>query len=43
LLDAGRTAGGAPSTIVNVVGAEPTLVREGAISWERVRACVHRE
>lgn len=36
LLDAGLTPGGAPSTIVDVTGAEPALVRPGAISWEDV-------
>ncbi len=41
LLDAGRTRGGAPSTIVDVTGAEPLLVRAGAIPWEDVRAWLH--
>jgi L-threonylcarbamoyladenylate synthase len=40
LLDAGRTPGGAPSTIVDVGGDEPRLVRAGAISWEEVRTCL---
>lgn len=36
LLDAGPTTGGAPSTIVDVMGPQPVLVRPGAISWEDV-------
>jgi L-threonylcarbamoyladenylate synthase len=36
LLDAGPTPGGDPSTIVDVTGAEPRLVRDGAVSWARV-------
>lgn len=40
LLDAGKTPGGPPSTIVDVTMAEPRLVRAGAISWEAVLACL---
>jgi L-threonylcarbamoyladenylate synthase len=36
IVDGGATAGGAPSTIVDVRGPEPVLVREGAIPWRRV-------
>ena len=36
VVDGGRTAGGAPSTIVDARGATPELVRAGAIPWERV-------
>jgi L-threonylcarbamoyladenylate synthase len=36
LLDAGPARGGAPSTIVEIVGSRPTLHRAGAIAWERV-------
>jgi len=43
LLDAGPTPGGRPSTIVDVTGAEPQLIRSGAVSWDDVQACVHRE
>jgi L-threonylcarbamoyladenylate synthase len=39
LLDAGRTAGGPPSTIVDVTGSALRLVRPGAIAWEEVLAC----
>lgn len=40
LLDAGLTPGGPPSTIVDVTGDEPRLVRTGAISWDDIRACL---
>jgi len=36
LLDAGRTPGGPPSTIVDAVGEVPQLVRDGALPWTRV-------
>lgn len=36
VVDGGPTIGGPPSTIVRVHGAEVTLVRAGAIAWERV-------
>jgi len=42
LLDAGRTPGGPPSTIVDATGPAPRLVREGAIRWEEVLACAAR-
>jgi len=42
LLDAGRTTGGAPSTIVDVTGSTPQLVRTGAIAWDDLLACVDR-
>ena len=42
LLDAGRTPGGPPSTIVDVTGALPTLVRSGAVPWERILECLDR-
>ena len=42
LLDAGRTPGGAPSTIVDVTGRDMRLVRPGAIAWEDVQACMQR-
>jgi L-threonylcarbamoyladenylate synthase len=43
LLDSGPTPGGPPSTIVDVTGAEPHLIRSGAVSWADVQACAHRE
>jgi L-threonylcarbamoyladenylate synthase len=36
LLDAGRSPGGLPSTIVDASGAAPVLVRAGAVPWGRV-------
>ncbi len=42
LLDAGPTPGGAPSTLVDVSQVVPTLVRAGAISWDRIQACLQR-
>lgn len=38
ILNGGRTAGGVPSTIVDVTGSEARLLRAGAIPFERVRA-----
>jgi L-threonylcarbamoyladenylate synthase len=43
LLDAGTTRGGAPSTLVDVTRPDPILVREGAIPWAMVLACVRHE
>lgn len=36
LLDAGPSPGGAPSTIVDLTGEAPRLVRAGAVPWDRV-------
>jgi L-threonylcarbamoyladenylate synthase len=41
LIDAGRTPGGPPSTIVDAIGEAPVLVRAGAIAWERVLEFLH--
>ena len=41
LIDAGMTPGGAASTIVDVTGADPVLVRAGALSWEDIQAWLH--
>jgi L-threonylcarbamoyladenylate synthase len=38
LIDTGLTPGGAPSTIVDVTGAEPVLIRAGAIPWQDILA-----
>ena len=38
LIDTGPTRGGPPSTIVDVNGAAPRLVRAGAVSWEDIQA-----
>jgi len=42
LIDAGPTPGGPPSTIVDVTGPEPRLIRAGAIPWEEIQACLRR-
>jgi len=36
IIDAGSTAGGAPSTVVQITSHGPRLIRAGAIVWERV-------
>lgn len=36
VLDGGETPGGDPSTLVDVRGEAPRLVRDGAIAWDRV-------
>lgn len=36
ILDAGPAPGGAPSTIVEAVDPGVTLIREGAVTWDRV-------
>ena len=41
LIDAGPTRGGSASTIVDVTGADPLLVRAGAISWDDIQAWLH--
>lgn len=41
LIDTGTTRGGAASTIVDVTGADPVLVRAGAIAWDDIQACLH--
>lgn len=42
IVDGGETAGGFPSTIVDARGAEPVLVREGAIEWSHVLHSLQR-
>jgi L-threonylcarbamoyladenylate synthase len=36
VIDGGRVKGGAPSTLVSVHDDRATLLREGAVAWERV-------
>jgi L-threonylcarbamoyladenylate synthase len=38
LIDAGPTRGDVPSTIVDVTGPAPRLVRAGAIPWDEIQA-----
>jgi L-threonylcarbamoyladenylate synthase len=40
VLDAGETPGGSPSTLVDVRGGKPILIREGEIPWEAVITCL---
>jgi L-threonylcarbamoyladenylate synthase len=40
LLDAGVTPGGPPSTIIDVTDATPRIIRQGAIPWESIQACL---
>ncbi|MGB7217563.1 MAG: L-threonylcarbamoyladenylate synthase [Vicinamibacterales bacterium] len=42
LIDAGPAPGGAPSTIVDVTGEAPRLVRAGAIPWDEIQAWLSR-
>jgi L-threonylcarbamoyladenylate synthase len=42
LIDAGRCAGGPPSTLVDVTGVVPRLLREGAVPWSAVQTCLHQ-
>ena len=37
LIDTGPTRGGVPSTIVDVTGPTPRLVRAGAVSWDDIQ------
>ncbi len=39
VIDAGKTRGGEPSTMVDVRGERPILLRAGAIPWEEVLDC----
>jgi L-threonylcarbamoyladenylate synthase len=43
LLDSGTTPGGPASTIVDVTQGQMRLIREGAVSWEDVKACAQLE
>jgi L-threonylcarbamoyladenylate synthase len=43
LLDAGKTPGGPPSTIVSVVNDGVRLIRPGAIPWDDVQACARQQ
>jgi L-threonylcarbamoyladenylate synthase len=39
VIDAGETRGGLPSTMVDVRGKRPILLRAGTIPWEDILAC----
>src|SRR5262249_8370423 len=38
LLDAGRTPGGRPSTIIDTLDGAPRVIRAGAIEWDAISA-----
>jgi L-threonylcarbamoyladenylate synthase len=40
ILDGGRSSGGVPSTVVNCTGSSLTILREGPISLEAIRAAL---
>jgi L-threonylcarbamoyladenylate synthase len=40
LIDGGPTTGGLPSTVVDVTGPAPQLIRAGAVPWEEVVRCL---
>jgi L-threonylcarbamoyladenylate synthase len=42
LIDAGRTPGGLPSTIVDITSDPPQLLRAGAIPWDEIEAWLQR-
>jgi L-threonylcarbamoyladenylate synthase len=42
ILDAGRTVGGKPSSVVDVSASELTMVREGAVPEHELRSTVHK-
>lgn len=43
LVDAGLTPGGPPSSIVDVTGLVPRLIRAGAVPWDLIVACARAE
>ena len=43
IADGGPTPGPVPSTIVDCTGAEPRLLRAGALTWERISAALRDE
>lgn len=43
IIDGGRTPGGKPSTIADLRGATPVLLRDGAVAWEAVLSALEGE
>src|SRR5256885_292306 len=43
LLDAGKTPGGPPSTVIAVVDDDLRLIRSGSLAWDEVQACVRQQ
>jgi L-threonylcarbamoyladenylate synthase len=37
ILDGGETPGGVPSTVVNCLGTEPVILREGPVTLKDIR------
>ena len=42
IVDGGEVGIDQPSTVVDVSGVEPRLIREGAIGWAKIQAEIHR-
>jgi L-threonylcarbamoyladenylate synthase len=42
IIDGGRAISEQPSTVVDVSGAEPRLIREGVIAWSEIQDAIHR-
>jgi L-threonylcarbamoyladenylate synthase len=42
VLDGGPSPGGPPSTVVDVTGVAPRLVRAGVVSWDEILECLAR-
>ena len=40
ILDGGETAGGKGSTVLDVTMDPPVVVREGMVSWEKIKECL---
>jgi L-threonylcarbamoyladenylate synthase len=40
ILDGGKTAGGKGSTVLDVTIDPPVVVREGMVSWEKIKKCL---
>lgn len=43
IVDGGRTPGGKPSTLCDLRGAEPRLIRDGAVAWADVLTALKEE
>ena len=42
VLDGGETPGGIPSTLVDCLGAEPVILREGPVTMEKILEALHK-
>ena len=42
IIDAGKSPGGTESTLVDMTGSEPVILREGAISGEEIKLFLKR-